>query len=271
MSLLLQSDIDSLVKSNIRGHIGRAGGSVNQLLDYNDCTVEDINIPDGGFGEVVSGRQAQSLLKKLYIYRKYISQEIKFLRKGSKVSRDRKTVILDLHQAWQNDFVKHRYDCSISSNMIEHSPNPIFLLLNFFHITKKDGFQYHAIPHYKYTYDKFREPTTLDHLIDDFMKMTKEDDYTHNQDYAQSAIEKHGWQREFHKKYPIAYPYIHFHVFDEHNTKDLMEYVFEDVTHDIIKTDSFSDNVVLFKNSLNKNFIKTHGRFLRKHNFITGQ
>jgi hypothetical protein len=31
------------------------------------------------------------------------------------------------------------------------------------------------------------------------------------------------------------YPGIHCHVFDEHNTKELFELIFEDVTVDVIK------------------------------------
>lgn len=268
MSLLLQTDIDGLIKKHIRGHIARVGGSVNQLMDYQHCTVEDLNLLDGGFGDVRQGFHARNLLQFLLHLKRYVSQEIKFLRRGWKISRDRKTTILDLHHATQNAALKNRFDCSISSNMIEHSPNPIFLLLNFFYITKNDGYQYHAVPHYKYTYDNFRTPTDLAHIVSDFDNMIPYDDVTHHEDYIQSAIVKNGWQKEFHKKYPVTYPFIHFHVFDEKNTKELMEFIFDDVHSDILKTAEYSDNVILFKNRLNSSFLNTYQEKLHRLNIL---
>ncbi len=160
--------------------------------------------------------------------------------------------------------LENRYACSISSNMIEPSSNPLFLLLNFYYITLKDGYQFHAIPHYKYTYDRYRQPTRLEHLISDFKHITGKDDTTHNEDYIQSAIVKDGWQKDFHKKYPTKYPFIHFHVFDESTVKDLFKYMFEDVTNDVLRTDVFSDNVVICRNRLNPGFIEEHREILLK-------
>lgn len=54
--------------------------------------------------------------------------------------------------------VHFRYDAAILSNLTGHSPNPIWLLLNFYCITRKTGHQFHAIPHYAYTCDRFRKP-----------------------------------------------------------------------------------------------------------------
>ncbi len=262
MPLLLGTDIDAQVRKKVRGLTGRAGGSVDQLVDYKLCTVEDINIPDGGFGKVL--RPGGSSLKgSLKLLRRTVKQELKFLAKGHRVSRDRKTVVLDMHEAIRRPELRNRYECSISSNMLEHSPNPIFLLLNFYFITKKGGFQFHAIPHYRYTYDRFRTPTALEHFIEDFEKKTDATDTTHVEDYRQSAIVKDGWQKGFHEKYPLEYPFIHFHVFDEHNTKALLEYVFEDVVNDVYKTDRFSDNVALLSNTLRPAFAEKYRDVLK--------
>ncbi|MBU1708652.1 MAG: hypothetical protein KKE17_01480 [Proteobacteria bacterium] len=259
MPLLLKTDIEGKVDRKIRGRVARAGGSVGQLVNYANCRVEDINILDGGFGNVLKFGSLSNIRKVFRILRKYPQQELAFWRHGSVRSRDRKTIILDLHNAVQEKpFLEDRYECSISSNMIEHSPNPIFLLLNFYYITQKDGYQYHAIPHYKYTYDRYRKTTKLEHLISDFTNMTDVDDQTHNEDYIQSAVVKDGWQRDFHKSYPVKYPFIHFHVFDENIVKELFEYMFEDVTNDILRTDVFSDNVVVCRNSLNPDFLAEH-------------
>jgi hypothetical protein len=263
MSLLLNTNINDLVKTNIHGFIGRAGGTVDQLIDYGQCKVEDINIPDGGFGTVLQSGKGTALVKPYSLLRRYLKQEFKFFAHGPRVPRDRKTVVLDMHDAHTMPELHNKYDASISSNLLEHSPNPIWLLLNFYFITKKTGYQFHAIPHYAYTYDRFRKPTPLEHFIEDFEHQTSYADTSHVEDYRQSAIEKDGWQRRFHEIYPLTYPFIHFHVFDEHNSKALLSYIFQDVTADIYKTDRFSDNVVICRNSLNPNFAEKYKIFLQ--------
>lgn len=260
--LLLGTDIDRLVKKSIRGMVARAGGTVDQLVEYGPCTVEDINIPDGGFGKVWKPGTTPSL-NSIFLLRRLIKQEIKFRFYGHRISRDRKTIIMDMHEAHKALHLNQRYDCSVSSNLVEHSPNPIWLLLNFHLITKKEGHQFHAIPHYSYTYDRFRAPTPLEHMIEDFERMADASDASHVEDYRQSAVIKDGWQKRFHEKYPLEYPYIHFHVFDENNTRALFEFLFDDVTVDIYKTDRFSDNVVICGNSLNKKFAERYKNFLQ--------
>ena len=230
--LLYNSDLHSQVNRKICGRVARIGGSVKQLLEYKNCEVQDINLMDGGFGRVPPNSN---------------------------------TIIIDMHNVCHEPWLMNRYDCSISSNVIEHSYNPVALLLNFYFITKKGGYQFHAIPNCRYTYDSYRKPTSLVHLIDDFEKMTDKSDTSHNEDYIQSAIIKDGWQREFHKKYPLTYPYIHFHVFDEYNTKELMEFIFQDVMIDVIKTRQFSDVLVLFRNVLNPKFVGKYRNLINQY------
>ncbi|EOQ88119.1 hypothetical protein LEP1GSC202_3346 [Leptospira yanagawae serovar Saopaulo str. Sao Paulo = ATCC 700523] len=261
MSLLLKSNIESLTKERLTGNVARIGGLVDQLIDYSDLNVTDINVLDGGFGEVLTLKNARTIKDFLRVLRLYITQEKIYLKKGARYPRNRKTILLDMHFATKSKWLHSKFDHSISSNVLEHSPNIINLLLNFHFITKKDGYQFHAIPHYKYTYDCFRIPHTLEHFIEDFENDTGFDDDTHTQDYIQSAIEKHGWQKTFHEKYPVTYPFLHFHVFDELNVRKLFEYMFEEVVVDVIKTDQFSDILVFCKNQLNQNFLQNyHGK-----------
>ena len=264
MSLLLQTDIEKECRARIRGTVARAGGTVDQLFSYKDCSVQDINLIDGGFGVLgkLSSRRS-SLLSLSFLKR--LKQDLGYLIQGPRVPRDHKTLILDMHDAHLDDGLEHRFDAAISSNLLEHSPNPIFLLLNFYFITKQGGYQFHALPHYKYTYDRFRLPTPVGHLLEDFENFTGMDDTSHVEDYAQSAIEKDGWQREFHKKYPLHYPYIHFHCFDEFNTRELMQLMFQDVVNDVLRTERFSDNVVIFRNSLNPEFVDRYGDVIKKY------
>jgi hypothetical protein len=163
-----------------------------------------------------------------------------------------------MHFAQKNNKFLEKFDSVISSNVLEHSPNLIFFLLNFHFIAKEDGYQFHALPNYRYTYDRFRSPTKLEHFIQDFVCHQSFDDKQHNEDYIQSAIEKDGWQKDFHGRYPVAYPYMHFHVFDEFNTLELFKFIFEEVTVDVIRDDQFSDNLVFYKNKLNKSFCEKY-------------
>jgi hypothetical protein len=142
------------------------------------------------------------------------------------------------------------------------------LLLNFYFITKENGYQFHAIPNYRYTFDQFRKPTVLEHLIDDFEKKTWFDDTTHNEDYIMSAIEKHGWQKAFHEKYPVSYPFMHFHVFDEKNVLELANYMFEDVVVDVIRNEKYSDNVLFFRNKLKPSFLEKYAPLIDEYQKI---
>jgi len=264
MSLIYNTNIQSLIDKHIQGKIARVGGRMNQLMTFKNSKVTDINIIDGGYGKVRNSFNLSSIKTFYDTYKRLLRQELFWFFYGEREMRDRKTVILDMHFAYLDDTLKQKYDATISSNVIEHSPNPIWFMLNFHHITKDNGYQYHAIPNYRYTFDEFREPTALAHLISDFEAMTWFDDTTHNEDYALSAIEKNGRQREFHKVYPISYPYIHTHVFDESNVRELIEYIFQDVTVDCIKTDKIGDNVVIFKNQLNPEFVNKYALHIEK-------
>ena len=258
MALLLGTDISEKITELIRGKVVRVGGAVNELNIYDRCRisqVDDINLLEAAFG-VLSLRSAKDARKIYKFFKKFVRQEILWFFKRNAIPRDRKTIILDAHYAHTREEMKGRYDCAISSNVIEHSPNPIFLLLNLYFLVRKGGYQYHVLPHYRYTYDVYRKPSSLDHLIEDFERNTDETDTSHNEDYIQSAIEKQGYMREFYKTHPVSHPYIHYHVFDEHNVRELFEMMFVYVTVDVLKDDRYAGAVVLFKNELNSVFVE---------------
>ena len=140
---------------------------------------------DGGFGRIAQLKNPAKVLSNIKAIKEFVKQEIDYIKKGPEVSRDRKTILLDLHEAYKKEKLKNHYDFSISSNVIEHSPNPIYLLLNFYFITKPGGYQYHAIPHYEYTYDCHRKPTSIAHIIKDFEEKIDESDLSHTIDYYQ--------------------------------------------------------------------------------------
>lgn len=265
MSLTCGTNIRDIVEREIKGKVARIGGSVNQLVDYSSgIQVTDINILDGGFGSIKGVAAASNLGEIRKIYLRRIKQEVKHIFRGNSVPIDRKTIELDIHNAVNYINLKERFDCSISSNVIEHSPNVIFMLLNFHMITKKNGWMFHALPNYKHTYDRFRRPTTIEHFLNDFESYQSYSDMTHVSDYIESAIVKDGWQRKFHENFPLTYPFIHFHVFDEINVQELFALVFEDVTTDLLLTERFSDNVVVCRNKINDHFISRYSDLINQ-------
>lgn len=270
MPLLLHTKIDSLIHKHIQGKVARVGGTVNHLVDYSHTKITDINMIDGGYGYIKKIRDIRSFRNILGTIKRFGEQEFKHLINGEIIPLDRRTIILDLHEAYLHPKLCHKFDAVISSNVVEHAPNPIFFLLNCYFITKEDGYQYHAIPHYEYTYDMYRKPTSFKHFIEDFENKMGLNDATHVQDYIDSAIIKHGWQKKFHQKYPVAYPYIHHHVYNEFNTRELAEFMFEEVTNDIYSSQSNKDNVVLFRNTLNKKFLEKYADLIDSYsrNFL---
>jgi len=258
MSLLHNTDIEALVNKNIQGKVARIGGRMNQIVTYQNCKVTDINIIDGGYGRVWNRFSIYSIKDWLNTNKRRLRQEVVWLLHGEREMRDRKTVILDMHFARLDASLENCFDATISSNVIEHSPNPIWFFLNFYFITKENGYQFHAIPNYRYTFDVYRQPTPVEHIIEDFENKIWFEDNTHNADYTMSAIEKHGHQRSFHEKYPVSYPFMHFHVFDEENVRQLAEFMFEDVTVDCLRTDKFGDNVLFFRNKLKAAFLEKY-------------
>ena len=265
MNTLEYTNISQKANNKLRGHLVRIGGRADQIFEYKNCTVTDINLIDGGYGKIKKMPLLSKPISLIYFMLSMIRQEIRFYKQGYSYPRDRKSIILDSHNAFFCSNLKQKFDGVISSNIIEHSPNPIWLLLNLHYLAKEDSYQLHAIPHYKYTFDKWRDPTSIEHIIQDFENLTDKDDSTHNADYIRSAIEKDGWQKQYHKTHPISYPYIHFHVYDENNVRQLMDMMFEDVTVDVLKSDRFSDNLVLFKNTLKDSFKNKYKKLIDRY------
>ena len=71
------------------------------------------------------------------------------------------------------------YDFVLSSHTLEHAANPLRALRAWMRVLKDDGGLVLILPHYEGTFDHRRPVTTLQHLIDDEQRGTREDDLTH--------------------------------------------------------------------------------------------
>jgi predicted SAM-dependent methyltransferase len=59
-------------------------------------------------------------------------------------------------------------DFIIANHFIEHCQNPLGTIESFSRVLRPDGVIYMAVPNKRYTFDKNREATSVEHLIQDF-------------------------------------------------------------------------------------------------------
>lgn len=127
-----------------------------------------------------------------------------------------------------NDVFDSSYDFVLSSHNLEHFANPIKALKEWQRVLKPDGALVLLLPHYRDTFDHRRQPTSVDHLFDDFEQDVGEDDLTH----LSEILEKHdlrkdiaaGSKDDFRKRSlnNFSNRCLHHHVFDERNSRELL-------------------------------------------------
>lgn len=72
-----------------------------------------------------------------------------------------------------------QYDGIISSHCLEHTANPIKVLMEWKRILKKDGKMLLLLPNKQFTFDHKRPYTSFEHLLSDYEQQTEENDLTH--------------------------------------------------------------------------------------------
>jgi SAM-dependent methyltransferase len=112
------------------------------------------------------------------------------------------------------------YDFVLSSHTLEHTANPLRVLLEWKRLLKSGGIMVLVLPHRDGTFDHRRPVTPLAHLIEDFEHNTSEDDLTH----LPEILRLHDLERdplagnfeEFRKRSldNFANRCLHHHVFD---------------------------------------------------------
>lgn len=78
-------------------------------------------------------------------------------------------------------------DYIVSSHLIEHVPNPIKAVIEWFSILKKGGILYMVVPDARYTFDCRRRRTSIEHLMDDYINGCTECDPTHIDEFTENA------------------------------------------------------------------------------------
>jgi SAM-dependent methyltransferase len=122
----------------------------------------------------------------------------------------------------------HSYDFILSSHNLEHFANPVKALYEWKRVTGPGGGLLLLLPNYRRTFDNRRSPTTVDHMFEDFLKQTPEDDLFHlpeilrNHDFSidpgSPSVE------HFHTRALDNFNNrcLHHHVFDQSNSRELL-------------------------------------------------
>lgn len=123
----------------------------------------------------------------------------------------------------------HAYDFLLSSHNLEHFANPVKGLKEWQRVVKPGGHLIVVLPNYKQTFDRHRTPTSVQHMLEDFERDTGEDDLTHVQEIlvGQSFDSPPGFEEESLKILLSNFEHrkMHHHVFDEANSRKLLEAV----------------------------------------------
>lgn len=120
------------------------------------------------------------------------------------------------------------YDFILSSHSLEHTANPLKVLKECMRVATPRAAMVVVLPHYRYTFDRRRRPTSLTHMIEDYERGTDEDDCTHLAEilalHDLSRDAPAGSPEQFRERSlrNIENRCLHHHVFDEHNSRELL-------------------------------------------------
>ncbi len=93
-------------------------------------------------------------------------------------------VICDVAIDGLKPFHDNSQDFIIASHLVEHLPNPLAALTEFFRVLKPGGVLYLGLPDKNFTFDRDRQCTPLQHLIDDWKRGVTEVEEHHLVDWC---------------------------------------------------------------------------------------
>ncbi len=117
-------------------------------------------------------------------------------------------------------------DFCVSSNVVEHHPNPLYFLLEQLRVIKQNGILYVAIPNKEKTYDRGRVTTPVDLLEKRFLNFDFSLDFNLALDIVKNSIGHADYlnQGESMAKKIIEHPdgHHHFYTFDVNSTLSII-------------------------------------------------
>lgn len=126
-------------------------------------------------------------------------------------------------------------DFVIANHMMEHCQNPIGTLQNHLRVIKPGGVLYLAVPDMRYTFDKDRPVTDLEHLLEDYREGPAHSREGHFEEYTR-LVEKPPEERVADRARELSEMdfSIHYHVWTQkeflqmlHHCQDELEFPFE--------------------------------------------
>jgi SAM-dependent methyltransferase len=125
----------------------------------------------------------------------------------------------------------HKYDFLLSSHSLEHISNPVRALKEWIRVVKPEGTLIVLLPNYRRTFDHRRKPTSIAHMLEDYVLGRDESDLTHLSEILElhdlsrdpGAVSKEQFISRSHRN--LENRCLHHHVFDEGNSKGLLEFV----------------------------------------------
>jgi len=122
------------------------------------------------------------------------------------------------------------YDFVLSAHNLEHIANPVLALKEWTRVLKPSGAVIVILPDYRRTFDHLRKRTAVAHMAEDYDRGVCENDLTH----VPEILELHdldrdpgaGSREEFRERSLRNFENrcLHHHVFDEQNSRELLEY-----------------------------------------------
>jgi SAM-dependent methyltransferase len=118
-------------------------------------------------------------------------------------------------------------DCSldfvIANHLLEHLEYPIKALLEFHRVLRPGGIVYMALPDRRLTFDQKREPTSIEHLLDEHRRGADATRWDHYLDWSVNVDGKSGQEATAHARRLLDKAYaIHFHVWTPDSFLDFL-------------------------------------------------
>ncbi len=119
-----------------------------------------------------------------------------------------------------------KYDFVLSSHNLEHIANPVKALREWQRVVRPGGHLLLVLPYYRWTFDRARTPTALEHMLEDYRRGIGENDLTHVEEICKARVDgSPGSDADFRNtlRNNLSHRMIHHHVFDASNSEELLE------------------------------------------------
>lgn len=143
-------------------------------------------------------------------------------------------------------FDDHTFAFILSEHMLEHLANPVKTLKEIERVLKTRGVLFLFLPHKERTFDRFRERTALQHLLNDYELNTPDSDTTHLADFRENVISKNLLPEHYNHltdEELINSGSLHHHVWVETDMAELLTHLGWQILYTVAevpdRTDSF--------------------------------